>query len=151
MFDDFKAKYPNERNFMELLQDTFDHLNQNLDGTSSSLAKTQALHTTLSATPDATQAQTPTEFALEPGYPNPFNPSTTICYHLPEDAQVSIRIYNILGQEVRTLLQSRKEAGVHTIHWDGRNDSVQSVTSGTYLVRLVAEDFVGIQKLAFVK
>lgn len=98
-----------------------------------------------------TTIENPEAFFVEQNYPNPFNPSTTLRYHLPEDTEVTLTIYNLLGQKVRTLVQGRKAAGVHTVRWDGTNDAGALVASGTYLVRLAAGEFVGVQKVAFVK
>jgi flagellar hook assembly protein FlgD len=71
-------------------------------------------------------------------YPNPFNPSTTIRYALPGQANVTLRIYNILGQEIRTLVNERQSAGVRSVVWDGRNNLNQAVSSGIYIYRLQA-------------
>lgn len=66
-------------------------------------------------------------------YPNPFNPETKIRFELPEPAQVSLIIYNLLGEEVRTLVNTDLEANFHTIRWDGKNDSGEEVPSGVYI------------------
>ena len=92
--------------------------------------------------------QVPTEYSLGHNYPNPFNPTTTISYALPggerrtEDGgrttshHVSLRIYNILGQEVRTLLDKVQEPGYYTVTWYGKDNSGQVVASGVYFYRL---------------
>ncbi|MFQ5584018.1 MAG: metallophosphoesterase, partial [Calditrichia bacterium] len=82
----------------------------------------------------------PTELRLEPAYPNPFNPSTTISYHLPKMLDVLLKIYNIFGQEIVTLVKGREAAGQKSVVWDGRDQSGQPVSSGVYIYRLVAAD-----------
>jgi M6 family metalloprotease-like protein len=91
--------------------------------------------------PTAVEASTalPMEFQLLPNYPNPFNPETTIRYALPEAAQVHLRVYNVLGQEVRTLVDGFQEVGVQTVVWDGRTGGGQNVSSGVYVYRLEVE------------
>jgi hypothetical protein len=79
----------------------------------------------------------PDRFALDQNYPNPFNPITTMRYQLAEASTVSLRVYNALGQEVRTLLMdARKPAGVHTMTWDAKDHAGHAVSSGVYLYRL---------------
>ncbi len=74
---------------------------------------------------------TPFEFNI---YPNPFNPSTTIQYSLPKSEKVIVKIYNILGEPVKTLVDANEEAGVHSVIWSGRNDFNNQAASGIYLV-----------------
>lgn len=80
----------------------------------------------------------PTEFAVSPNYPNPFNPSTTISYQLPQGSEVTLEIYNMLGQKVRTLVSGRIAAGSYLAVWDGRNDNGAEVGSGIYFYRFHA-------------
>ena len=95
--------------------------------------------------------KTPKRFALEPNYPNPFNPSTTIRYQLAENSKVTLKIYNLLGQEVRTLMNTHQSNGIHSVIWDGTNNFGQRVTSGVYFYRLQAGDFVKTRKMVLVK
>ena len=76
----------------------------------------------------------PTRFAFAPTFPNPFNGSTQITYTLAADTSVELRVYNALGQTVRTLLHQYREAGTHQIHWDGKDDQGRVLASGTYLL-----------------
>jgi hypothetical protein len=80
----------------------------------------------------------PASFGLEANYPNPFNPSTTLRYNLTEAGQVQLTVHNVVGQQVRVLVDQVQEAGAHQIEWDGRDQSGQAVAPGLYLYRLVA-------------
>ncbi|MGH7452394.1 MAG: FlgD immunoglobulin-like domain containing protein, partial [bacterium] len=84
-------------------------------------------------------------------FPNPFNPETGIKYQVPARTNVSLRVYNALGQEVRTLVNSVKDAGVYSAVWDGKDNNGRQLTTGIYLVRLEAGDFVMTRKMAMVK
>jgi subtilisin family serine protease len=91
----------------------------------------------------------PTEYALSQNFPNPFlsgaksrlagNPQTVIQYQLPEASHVTVKIYNLFGQEVRTLIAGHREAGYHAEIWDGRDDFGRRVASGVYFYRLSVE------------
>jgi len=78
----------------------------------------------------------PYSFALSQNYPNPFNPSTTIHYTLPAASNVTLNIYNILGQKVRTLVNEQQIVGEHVVRWDGTNDAKRSVATGVYFYRI---------------
>jgi hypothetical protein len=91
-------------------------------------------------------------YSLSQNYPNPFNPTTTITYTLAERADVSLRIYNVAGQLIRTLVNETGSPGeVHTATWDGRNDAGQSVSSGVYFYRLTAGSYVQTKKMVLLK
>jgi hypothetical protein len=77
-------------------------------------------------------------FELFQNYPNPFNASSTISYQLRADSKVSLKIYNLLGQEVSTLIDADQTAGFHQETWNA-----SSIASGTYIYRLVAKDASG--------
>jgi N-acetylneuraminic acid mutarotase len=81
----------------------------------------------------------PRDVTLYPNYPNPFNPSTTITYFLSKTEKVRIVVYNLLGQEVCTLVDKKKPAGFHELLWDGKDDYGHRVASGVYLYRLEAK------------
>lgn len=93
----------------------------------------------------------PNRFELYQNYPNPFNIETTIEFDVPFDSWVSLKIYNMLGQEVRTIVDGLRVAGKHKVVWDGKNDSGQVVTSGVYFCRLIAGAFTKSIKVVLVK
>ncbi len=150
LFAEFLLAYPNEKNFTILLQEMFDHLNNTSPVSAPATAKTGTPQTTQSEMIQ-TKTGVPIEFVLEQNYPNPFNPITTIRYQLPDVVQVTVKIYNIRGQEIRTLYDDRQEAGVHSVQWNGKTDFGETVASGVYVIHLVAGDFVATRKLAFMK
>ena len=80
----------------------------------------------------------PKEFALAQNYPNPFNPSTKIKFYLPSSSQVTLDIFNILGEKVTTLADGFYEAGENVVTWDARSASGAKVASGIYFYRLRA-------------
>ena len=92
----------------------------------------------------------PQEFALLQNYPNPFNPSTKIRYSLEKAAQVSLKIYNVLGLEVVTLVNGRQEAGSYTVPFN-TNEGRLNLSSGVYFYRLEAGSFVSTKKLILMK
>ena len=95
---------------------------------------------------------TPTEFALHQNFPNPFNPQTNIPYDLAEGGDVVLRIYNLLGQEVRTLVRERQAPGRYTVQWSGMDDRGVSVSSGIYFYQVsVAGKFQDAKRLMLLK
>ena len=101
-------------------------------------------------------ALTPTATALLPNYPNPFNPETWIPYRLAEDAFVTLTIYDLAGQVVRTLevghrMASAYETRAKAIYWDGRNEVGEQVASGVYYYHLAAGDYAATRKMLIVK
>jgi len=94
---------------------------------------------------------TPEKFRLEQNFPNPFNPITTIGYKLPKVSYVSIVIYNIIGQKIKTLISERKTAGYHTVKWNGTNDRGIKVNSGIYIYRIQTESFSTVRKMVLLK
>ena len=93
----------------------------------------------------------PAKYELDQNYPNPFNPTTNIQYTLPQQGEVSLNIYNLLGQMVRSLVNNVQSAGTHSVTWDGANQSGQMVTSGIYFYRLSAGNFVSVKKMIMLK
>ena len=96
---------------------------------------------------------TPREFALHQNFPNPFNPDTTIKYDLAESADVTLQIYNVLGQVIRTLVASEAQnAGRYQIRWNGMDDRGVSVSSGIYFYQISADGkFSDVRKLMLLK
>ena len=97
------------------------------------------------------QKAVPESFALRQNYPNPFNPSTSIAYDLPEDARVSIVVYNILGAKVSELVDKAQPAGSYVVQWNGKNDRGVSVASGIYFYRIKAGGFIKTRKMLLLK
>ncbi len=93
-----------------------------------------------------TVSNIPLHFFVDQNYPNPFNPSTVITYGLPKGSQVTIGIYNILGQEVATLFEGQQSAGVHTLSFDG-----SKLASGVYLYRVQAGKSVDVKRMVLLK
>lgn len=90
-------------------------------------------------------------YSLSRNYPNPFNPSTTIEYGLPGDTRVTLTIYNVLGQEIRRLVDAQQNAGIHAALWDGKDDRGMQVTSGIYLYRISSIRFQYTRKLVLLR
>jgi len=94
----------------------------------------------------------PKVFQLHQNYPNPFNPVTTIKFDLPKTSDVSLKIYNILGQEIRTLIDNNKNAGYHSINWNGTNNLGIKVASGVYIYRIrTSAGYVMSKKMVLLK
>ncbi len=95
--------------------------------------------------------QIPTDFALHENYPNPFNPTTTLRFDLPEVSDVNVVIYNMLGQKVRTFNMNSVSAGSHSIKWNATNDLGDPVGAGVYLYQLQAKNFLKTRKMVLLK
>ncbi|MGD8922899.1 MAG: FlgD immunoglobulin-like domain containing protein [Candidatus Zixiibacteriota bacterium] len=93
----------------------------------------------------------PGGYQLYDNYPNPFNPTTTISYDLPQAAQVKLEVFNLLGQQVATLVDEFQQAGHHQVVWDGTNTGGSAAASGVYLYRITANDFSESKKMMLVK
>jgi hypothetical protein len=96
-------------------------------------------------------SEIPTEYALAQNYPNPFNPVTEIKFKIPKNSFVSLKIYNLLGQEIRSLINENKTPGIYRISWDGRDRYGQLVKSGVYFYHLKSENFSQIKKMIYVR
>ncbi|MDR9420004.1 cohesin domain-containing protein [Gracilimonas sp.] len=90
--------------------------------------------------------ETPSEFQLKQNYPNPFNPTTQITYNIPEASNVTLEVYNALGQKVSTLVNNRMPMGSHTVTFNAEN-----LTSGVYFARIQAGNFVTTKKMLLLK
>ncbi|MFC1556442.1 fibronectin type III domain-containing protein [candidate division KSB1 bacterium] len=93
----------------------------------------------------------PRTYRLHENYPNPFNPETTIKFELPKQDRVRLIIYNVLGQQVKALLDTEKEAGFHDITWDGTDDFGRLAASGVYFYRIASGSFVQTKKMLLIK
>ena len=95
----------------------------------------------------------PGEYALHQNFPNPFNIECQIAYQLPEAGEISLIVYNLLGQRVRVLAEGKRQAGYYQVAWDGRDDSGREVSSGVYCSRLVVGDgkFTAVKKMVLLK
>jgi hypothetical protein len=103
------------------------------------LAKEQAFDLTA-------EMQLPSVYALSQNYPNPFNPSTVINYDIPQDSRVTLKVYDMLGQEVATLVDDFKTAGRYNITFNASH-----LSTGVYIYQLRAGDYVSVKKMSFVK
>ena len=95
---------------------------------------------------NTTQSKLPSVFALQQNYPNPFNPKTTINYQLPEDAKVTIKMYDLLGREVFTLVDGFEKAGYKQIEFNASR-----IASGVYFYKMQAGNFHAIRKIVLLK
>jgi hypothetical protein len=95
--------------------------------------------------------RTPSEFELSQNYPNPFNPITAIRYSLHRPAQVNITVFNLLGQEVKTLENGMQSAGTYETTWDGTNRTGEQVASGIYFYRIKAGENIETRKMLLLK
>jgi hypothetical protein len=96
-------------------------------------------------------SEIPDKFELFQNYPNPFNPSTTISYQLPVGGEVELTIYNLLGQKIRKLVNTKQPAGFYQVEWDGRDDTGSEVASGIYLYRWMTGEFVQVRKMVLLR
>jgi hypothetical protein len=90
-------------------------------------------------------------YSLSQNYPNPFNPDTDIQFSLRQGGRVSLKVYNVRGQVVKTLVDRSMQAGQYTAHWDGTNDHGQLVSSGIYFCKMEASDFASTKKMILLK
>ncbi|RMF69065.1 MAG: T9SS C-terminal target domain-containing protein, partial [Calditrichaeota bacterium] len=93
----------------------------------------------------------PDRFELKQNYPNPFNPETVIRYALPVEASVKLRIVNLRGQEIITLVDKKQRPGFYSVMWDGRDRRGVAVASGLYLYRVEAGEFVAVRKMMLLR
>ena len=93
----------------------------------------------------------PNKFVIHHNYPNPFNPVTTLRYDLPEQANVNIIIYDMLGRQVKSLINQTQDAGFKSVLWNATNDNDKPVSAGVYLYKIQAGDFVQTKKMVLLK
>ena len=93
----------------------------------------------------------PNDFRIQQNYPNPFNPITSLRYDLPENGHVNIIIYDMLGREVKTLINQTQDAGYRSIIWDATNDYGKPVSAGIYLYQIQAGEYISTKKMVLLK
>ena len=96
-------------------------------------------------------ANIPDHFALHQNFPNPFNPETEISFQLPRAEHVVLRIFNTLGQVVRTLIDADYNAGFHTVSWNGKDNDSKAVSSGVYLYQITADSYSHVKKMSLLR
>ncbi|MCX6121820.1 MAG: T9SS type A sorting domain-containing protein [Ignavibacteriales bacterium] len=116
-----------------------------LSNNESAYSDTVAVQTTIAGV-SRDQSTIPTSYALNQNFPNPFNPSTTIKFDLPKTGFTTLKIYNMLGQEIATLVNDVKLTGRYTVQWNGSN-----MTSGLYFYKLISGEFIQVKKMQFIK
>ncbi len=124
---------------------------KNVEGLYSQYSDLGSFSTDNSVTSITDENVIPTKFYVNNNYPNPFNPSTTILYGIAESAFVTVKIYNMLGQEIKVLVQSDKVAGTYEVMWTGNDNYGNKVSSGTYILRVVAGDHSMTKKMVLMK
>jgi hypothetical protein len=100
---------------------------------------------------DVDYTHVPKKVNLEQNYPNPFNPTTTISYSLPNTSEVAIKIYDVSGKLVKTLVNGEQQAGYHSVKWDGKDERDRDVSSGLYIYRLESEKFNETRRCVLLK
>jgi hypothetical protein len=93
----------------------------------------------------------PGKFQLGQNYPNPFNPVTTLHYDLSENSDVKITIYDMLGREVKTLINKTQDAGSMSVIWNATNDYGKPVSAGIYLYQIQAGEYISTKKMVLLK
>jgi flagellar hook assembly protein FlgD len=93
----------------------------------------------------------PSALAITGNRPNPFNPSTTISFTLPQPGRASLAVYDITGRKVRTLVSWNLRAGEHSVVWDGRHERGETVSSGVYIAQLRAGKTSANRRMVLVK
>jgi hypothetical protein len=99
----------------------------------------------------STEENKPTTFNLSQNYPNPFNPVTNFKFSLPQASHVKIEIFNILGQNVNTLVDEDMKAGSFAVDWNGKDQRGVEVSSGIYFYRIIAGDFSSVKRMILLK
>ena len=103
---------------------------------------------TVSVGDDAYQ---PMKFALHQNYPNPFNPTTQIQFEVAKAGKTTMVVYNVLGRQVRTLVNSELPTGKFTVVWNGKNNTGRMLSTGIYFVRMISDDFVSVKKMTLLR
>jgi hypothetical protein len=93
----------------------------------------------------------PDKFILHDNYPNPFNPTTSLNYDISQSGYISLVVYNLLGESIRTLVSDYQDSGSYTVIWDSKNDQGVRVPSGIYFVNMVSSNYLLNQKVLLIK
>ena len=93
----------------------------------------------------------PSKFISHQNYPNPFNPLTTLRYDLPENGLVNITVYDMMGRQVKTIVNSFQSAGFKSVRWDATNDLSEPVSAGVYIYMIQAGEFRQTKKMVLMK
>jgi len=118
---------------------------------SSGRAEVKTINPEIGVISASNAASLPTAFGLSQNSPNPFNPTTTIGYALPQAGDVKISVYNVLGQNIKDLVDGYMEAGNHQVVWDGKDRSGDAVASGIYFYKISAQDYADTKKMVLLK
>jgi hypothetical protein len=110
-----------------------------------------AVDFTVNPTSNEVVSSTPAKQMLSQNFPNPFNPTTTIEYNVPVNGNVSLNVYNVKGQLVRTLVNENQTIGKHTIVWDGQDNNGATATSGIYFYKMTSSNTTETRKMIMVK
>lgn len=146
-FQDFTPYYHTTNDLLSTLNMPYFLENTRLTvGTLALLAEIDS--TTVGVTPDAPLAS---EFRLAEPYPNPFNPSVNIEYHLPTAQRVVIDVYDLLGRRIQRLADGHQQAGAHRLQWDGTTQSGEVAASGVYVVRVKAGEYRAVKKMVLMR
>ncbi|MFA7421322.1 MAG: FlgD immunoglobulin-like domain containing protein [Melioribacteraceae bacterium] len=97
------------------------------------------------------EQEIPAQFELAQNYPNPFNPTTLISYALPQNSFVTLKVYDMLGREIKTLVSKEVAAGSYSVNWNGDDNFGNKVSTGAYVYRITAGDFVSVKKMLLIK
>lgn len=100
---------------------------------------------------DDVESSVPATFLLDQNYPNPFNPTTVIKYEVPRSSHVAIDVFDVLGRQIRHLVDEDEHYGLHSVTWDGRDEFGSAVASGVYFYRLKTADRVETKKMLLLK
>ena len=155
--DDYPLNSYYPKNDSQMEQITWDKKNMTAVAFVQKKSDNEVIQATHLARKDAPSANVsheelqPSGFSLKQNYPNPFNSGTTISYTLPEKSDVQIIIYSLLGHPVRTLVISNTHSGFHTVSWDGKNNSGDTLSGGIYLYRIRTSNFTAVRKMLLLK
>jgi hypothetical protein len=123
---------------------------QNLDD-QEILQGTKVMCTDLTPVDIDETASLPFVTQLADNYPNPFNATTKLNFSLKQAGDITLEIYNVLGQKINTLVDGKMDAGHHSIVWDGKNDAGDIVSSGVYFYKLTTDDYTSSRQMTLLK